>query len=97
MLMKKGLLLLNVNNTVLHFCLSKKGGQKGSKLPKCVTEEVNKGQKSYHRSRMGQNAGQKGSKILPKGRSYQKWVKKEAQSSKRVKDLRELLMLTENP
>ena len=84
MLMMKGLLSLNVNNTVLHFCLSKTGGQKlGSTLPKCIIKEVNKGQKSYHRSRIGQNAGQKGSKILPKRRSYQKWVKKEVKKGQR--------------
>ena len=76
MLMMKGLLLLNVNNTVMHFFLSKRRSKRPRKLPKWVKKEVNKGQKSYHRSRIGQNAGQKGSKILPKRRSYQKWVKK---------------------
>ena len=33
----------SLRNTVLHFCLSKTGGQKlGSKLPKCIIKEVKK-------------------------------------------------------
>ena len=32
---------------------------------------------------MGQNAGQKGSKILPKRRTYQKWVKREVKKGQR--------------
>ena len=101
MLMKKGLSLLNVNNTVLHLPLllvpCQKGGQKGSKLPKCIIKEVNKGQKSYHRSRIGQNAltqVKKGQKSYQKGGLTKNGSKRR---SKRVKDLRELLMLTENP
>ena len=97
MLMMKDLLLLNVNNTVLHFCLSKrrskrvkitKMGQKGAK-------EVNKGQKSYHRSRKWvKTQVKKGQKSYQKGGLTKNGSKRR---SKRVKDLRELLMLTENP
>ena len=92
-LMMKVLLLLNFEIT-LFLCLarllvkSEKGGQKG--------------QKSYHRSRMGQKGGQTGSRILPKRRSCTKIGSK--RRSKRVKDLRdngqcypELLMLRGNP
>jgi len=64
--------------------LVKKEVKKWSKLPKCIIKEVNKGQKAYHRSRIGQNAGQKGSKILPKRRSYQKWVKKGGQKGSKI-------------
>ncbi len=53
MLMMKGLLLLNVNNTVLHFCMSKRRSKrvknltKKEVLPKMgvwVKKEVNKAQ-----------------------------------------------------
>ena len=63
---------------------------------KWVKKEVKKGQESYHRSKR-LKGGQNGSKILPKRRSYQKCTKNGSKRrSKRVKDLRELLMLREN-
>ena len=52
MLMMKGLLLLNVNNTVLHFCMSKRRSKRVKNLTK---KEV--------LPKMGQKGGQKGSKI----------------------------------
>ena len=90
MLMMKGLLLLNVDKMITLFCTfaCQKGGQKGSEnYQNRSKKEVNKGQKSYHvdlRSRMGQNAGRIGSKILPKRRSYPKWVKKERQKGSKI-------------
>ena len=60
---------------------------------KWVKKEVKKGQESYQ----DQKGGQNGSKILPKRRSYQKCTKNGSKRrSKRVKDLRELLILREN-
>ena len=63
------LLLLNVNNTVWHFCLSKRRqkGQKSYHRSRMGQKGGQKGSTSYHRSRMGQKGGQNGSKILPKG------------------------------
>ena len=59
--------------------MGQKGGQKGSRI--------------FYQDQKG---GQNGSKILPKRRSYQKCTKNGSKRrSKRVKDLRELLILRE--
>ena len=60
---------------------------------KWVKKEVKKGQVVVKNLTIDQKGGQNGSKILPKRRSYQKWTKNGSKRrSKRVKDLRELLM-----
>ena len=63
----KGLLLLNFNNTVWHFCLSKrksKGIDKRHVKRVKIFQEGGQ-QVTYMYQKMGQKGGQKGSRILP--------------------------------
>jgi hypothetical protein len=91
MLMMKGLLLLNVNNTVLHFCLSKRRSTRVKNLTidrVWVKKEV---KQSEHI--LPNKGSDESTVVLPKMESKRRLTRR----SKRVKDLRELLMLTENP